>query len=488
MHPNLINCLLSRGSFANQSKVVRIMNISYKEQLLKRTVLMALLALTTSVSTVEAQTIRTKNMMRIFWQDRDTDQLSWADITASSQWGIQRGWIEGFPKLDAEKQDLVQMKANNGVLVVGVRDHDDGKHQSGWVSVDTGVFEEAHGNHSHWKYGSPPKVTGQQLDTDQGNPAHLYVYENNFYLANDQKNGFSRLQPMQLKQSAIAAGSAKFFPGGGNHITMAAVNNAIAYSSWIDGGGPNAGRVDVVSLQQGGEPKIAYSLTLPSGVIHGATANSGKVFFAPADGICWVAADYSLQKTADTVQVHHLSLGQDDEADKPLRTGAFTNEHNWVLCTTGKAEDATLCLINAALSQPTVVKLKIPAADGLRLTTPETVLSLGNRYAFVFQDRTDAESEVQEQLTVVELDPNRDRDFSDARVKATIPVGASKIDGHHGHHAIAFDAFGRNAVFTEPGEGMLNVFSLKDLRVVARFKVGGSPDSITAVGAQDYFH
>lgn len=134
------------------------------------------------------------------------------------------------------------------------------------------------------------------------------------------------------------------------------------------------------------------------------------------------------------------------------------------------------------------MKVKIPVADGLRLTTPETVLSLGNRYALVFQDRTDADSEVQEQLTVVELDPNRDRDFRDARVKTTIPVGASRIVGHHGHHAIAFDAYGRYAVFTEPGEGIVNVFSLKDMKVVARFKVGGSPDSIVAVGAQDHFH
>jgi len=447
---------------------------------------LCLIAIT--ASSADAQTIRVKNMMRVFWQDRDTDQLSWADLTTTDKWSIKRDWISGFPKLDAEKQDLVQMKHTNGVLVVGVRDQEDGEHQSGWVSVDTGVFEEAHGNHSHWKYGGVPKVTGMKLDTDQGNPAHLYVYDNNFYLANDLKDGFSRLQPMLLKQPSSASDSAKFFPGGDSHITMAAVNNSVAYSSWIDGGGPNAGRVDVVSLQQGGDPKIAYSFTLPSGVIHGATANSGKVFFAPADGICWVAADLALQKTAETVKVNHLSLGQDDEADKPLRTGAFANERNWVLCTTGKGDQSTLCLINAESSQPKIVKLKIPVGDGLRLTTPETVLSLGNRYAFLFQDRTDGESDVQEHLTVVELDPNRDRDFSDARVKVTIPVGASEIDGHHGHHAIAFDAFGRNAVFTEPGEGMLNVFSLKDMRVVARFKVGGSPDSVVAVGAQDHFH
>lgn len=436
----------------------------------------------------DAQNVRLKTMMRVFWQDRDTDQLSWADITASSNWGIKRGWVQGFPTLDAEKQDLVQMKDNNGMLVVGVRDHEDGKFQSGWVAIDTGVFEEPHGNHTHWKYTKSPRVTGMKLDADQGNPAHLYVYDNNFYLANDQKNGFSRLQPMQLKQSASASGSAAFLPGGGSHITLAAVNNTVAYSSWIDGGGPNAGRVDVVSLQQSGEPKIAYSFQLPSGVIHGATHNSNKVFFAPADGICWIDADLSLQKTAETVQINHLSLGQDEEADKPLRTGAFANEANWVLCTTGKGQQSKLCLINAAAADPTVIQVNIPVADGLRLTSPATVLSLGNRYAFLFQDRTDGDSEVQEQLTIVELDPNRDRDFSDARVKTSIPVGASKIDGHHGHHAISFDAYGRFAVFTEPGEGLLNIFSMKDMRVVARFKVGGTPDSIVAIGAPEHFH
>ncbi len=452
-------------------------------------ILAAVLSFTAGTATqADAQTIRTKTMMRIFWQDRDTDQLSWADLTTTDKWNIKRGWVQGFPKLDAEKQSLVQMKHSNSILLVGVRDQDDGNHQSGWVSIDTGVYEEPHGDHSHWKYDRTPRVTGLKLDTNQGNPAHLYVYDNNFFLANDQKNGFSRLQPNLLKQTASASESANFFPGGGNHITMAAVSNSVAYSSWIDGGGPNAGRIDVVSLNSTAKPDIAYSFQLPSGVIHGATANSGKVFFAPMDGICWVEGDLSLQKTAGTVQVNHFSLGQDKETDKPLRTGAFTNERNWVLCSTGKADQAALCLINAKAAMPSVVKVKIPLADGLRLTTPATVLSLGKRYALLFQDRTDAESDVQEQLTVVELDPNRDRDFSDARVKTSIPVGASNVHGHFGHHAITFDAYGRYAVFTEPGEGMLNVFSLKDMKVVARFRVGGSPDSIVAIAAAEHFH
>ena len=127
-------------------------------------------------------------------------------------------------------------------------------------------------------------------------------------------------------------------------------------------------------------------------------------------------------------------------------------------------------------------------ADGLKLMTPETVLSLGRRYAFLFHDRTDPDSDIQEKLTIVELDPNRDRDFSDARELQTLSVGASKVKGHYGHHAISFGAYGRQAVFTEPGTGIINVMALPSMRVVARFRVGGAPDHIVAVGAKEHHH
>ena len=438
-----------------------------------------------SSSLADAQTIRPKVATRIFWQDRDTDKLSYADLVTTDKWSIKRGWVDGFPDLDEEKQDLVQMQQIDGVLMVGVRDHDDGKHQSGWVAIETGAVEEPHGNHTHWKYTRKPQVKQTKLDADQGNPAHVYVYDRQFYLANDTKNGFTRVQPAGLTTGN--ANSSKFYPGGGNHITMAAVNNSIAYSSWIDGGGPNSGRVDVVNLLNS-SPKIEYSFNLPTGVIHGATHNSGKVFFAPADGVCWVNADTTLSQSAETVKVNHIALGIDSESDKPLRTGAFECQRNWVMCAAGAADQSSLCMINAAVSSPKIQKLGIPVDDGLKLMTPKTVLSLGKRYAFLFQDRTDADSDVQEKLTIVELDPNRDRDFSDARVTKTINVGPSKIDGHYGHHAISFDAYGRNAVFTEPGEGMINVMDMQKLQVVARFRVGGTPDSIIAVGAPEHFH
>lgn len=447
--------------------------------------LAALLLIIAGPSCVQAQAARPRVMTRVFWQDRETAQLSYADLVTADKWSIKRGWVKGFPKLDSDKQDLVQMKECAGVLMVGVRDHDGGNHQSGWVAIDTGAIEEPHGNHTHWRYTRVPGVKQVRLDTDQGNPAHLYVYDRQFYLANDKRNGFTRAVPADFLQGGDV-NAAQFFPGGGNHITLAAVNNSVAYSSWIDGGGPNAGRVDVVGLRQN-PPSIAYSFNLPTGVIHGATSNSGKVFLAPADGVCWVVADDTLNQSAESVEVNHLSLGSDKETDKPLRTGAFENNRNWVLFSTGTAEQSALCLINAGLTEPRIVKVPIRVADGLKLTTPKTVLSLGKRYAFLFQDRTDAESDAQEQLTIVELDPNRDRDYSDARVKTSLPVGASAVEGHSGHHALSFDVYGRYAVFTEPASGIINVLSLKQLQVVARFRVGGIPDSIVAVGAPEYF-
>jgi hypothetical protein len=315
----------------------------------------------------DAQGIRTRTMMRIFWQDRGTDKLSWADLTKGDKWAIKRGWIQGFPKLDPEKQGLGRMNRNsNGKLVVGMISRENSDSQSGWVAVDPGTFEEPHGNHTHWKYTGEPKVTAMNRDANEGNPGLIAVPS---------------------------------LPG--------------------------------------------------------------------------------------TMQVNQLTLENDEDIRKHLQTGQFKVDRHWVLVTTGQGDQATLCMINSQSVPPSVVKLRIPVAEGLQLSTPETTLSMGERLAFLFQGRIDAAAEVQEQLTSVELDPNRDGDLSDARVRKTIPVGASQVDGWH---SIAFDAYGRNAVFTEPRDGVLNVLSVQDLQILARFKVGGIPDRVIAVGAPEHFH
>ena len=430
---------------------------------------------------------RGPRIARVLWQDRAKDTLMWGEVHGGEKWIVSASPVKDFPKLDVEKQDLGQMKKAEGHLLVGVRDNDDGKFQSGWVSVDTGVREEPHGNHSHWNFVSSPTVKSSRLDAEQGNPAHLYVYNGHFYMANDKKNGFTHIDPKDLIAKP-AKDCGTFFTGGGNHITMAAVDNTVCYSTWIDGDGPNMGRVDVVNLKKTDGEKIAYSFRLPTGVIHGATANSGRVFFAPEDGVCWVDADTSLSKTADSVVVKRISLGKEEGAEKPNRTGAFVNQRNWVLFTTGgPAGKSSLCLLDAKAAEPTVIMLPIDVADGLTLTTPEVVLaSGGKRYAFLFQDQQ--EGELQEQLTIVDLDPNGDRNLSDAKIAKTIPVGASKVDGHHGHHSVSFDSEGRLACFTNPGDGTIWVMSLKDLTIRAKSVVGGTPAAIVAIGAPEHKH
>ena len=145
-------------------------------------------------------------------------------------------------------------------------------------------------------------------------------------------------------------------------------------------------------------------------------------------------------------------------------------------------------MIDAAAVAPTMIALPIKVNEGLRLSPPKTVLSLGKRYAFVFHQRIKPDSETKEQLTIIELDPNRDMRFDDARIAKTIPVGSSKIKDNTGHHQVCFDAYGRFAVFTNPGDGTLTVMTMQDLQVRVNFKVDGVPTEIIAVGAPEHFH
>ncbi|MEY2727879.1 MAG: hypothetical protein RLZZ458_3746 [Planctomycetota bacterium] len=434
-----------------------------------------------------------ERVTRIVWQDRTSGSLWWGEVFRAQKWTITAAPLPGFPKLDTELQNFSQLKQADGIIVTGIRAKrapDGPSPASGWIAVDSGVRAVSHGNHSDWTYPRIPSIRTTQLSPEGGNPAHLYVYDGRFYLANDALAGFAVLNPADLLRAGGQL-TASAYKGGGGHITLAAVDNKVCYSTWIDAEGENAGRVDVVNLQQPGQTAPAYSIRLPTGVIHGATANSGKIFFAPRDGVCWTPADQSLTSTPESAPIHHLSLGTDTQDQQPLRTGAFVNHRNWVLFTTGRGDQSALCLVNAAEPQPKVVKLSIPVTSGLSLTTPEVVLAAGGRrLLFVFQDRAGNEDagDVTEQLTVVELDPNRDRAFDDARILQSMPVGPSRIEGHSGHHAIAFDSEGRHAVITNPGDGTIWVMTLNDLQIKGKSIVGGEPGAIVAIGAPSHHH
>ena len=138
-------------------------------------------------------------------------------------------------------------------------------------------------------------------------------------------------------------------------------------------------------------------------------------------------------------------------------------------------------MIDSKSPKPTVMKLPLPTAEGLSLTTPKCVkTATGKQYAFLFSDRRG--SDTAESLTVVDLDPNGDGNPSDAKVAKTMPVGASKIEGHSGHHEICFSANRRLACFTNPGEGSVWVISLANLELESKLQINGVPTRILAIG------
>ncbi len=424
---------------------------------------------------------------RLFIQDLESSALKWVDVRVGDKEEFTIGelaTIEGFKKLDPTQQKLVQMAESDGLICVGIRDNNDGKNESGWVLIRSGVGYIDHGDHGHWTFKDRPEVIESRLDTKQGNPAHLYLYNGRFFVANDKLNGYTRIDPKDFQDNP--KGKTRFLVGGGNHITLAVVDDKVGYSAWIDGGGPNKGRVDVTPITNQEKTEPSYSFTLPTGGIHGATTNSGKVFFAPADGICWVEADTSLKRKPDSVQVNHISLGND--GGKPNRTGAFNNYSHYVLFVTGKEDSTRLVLLDAKQPEPKPHFLPLGVKKGSQATTPEVVVSFeGKAYAFIFHDHA-KDVDVEDLLEIVALDPNGDGNCNDAKSIKTLKVGKSQVEGHFGHHDVAFDAEKRYAFFTNPAEGTLSILSLKTLEIVKTLKIGGTPTHLLAVGSRETDH
>ncbi|EMI15340.1 signal peptide protein [Rhodopirellula maiorica SM1] len=420
-----------------------------------------------------------RTIARLFWQDNHNATVNYGDLKKSAEgWSLQPESIANFPTLDTAEQMLVQMQIDAGIVVLGIHDHDAGTIGSGWVAIDSGVVEESHGDHSHWRFKHLPSVLHSLIDTDQGNPAHVYKYGKSFVLANDKNNGFTITSASRLQKAKGPKTATSFHEGGNGHITLAVIEDQVAYATWIDRDGDDSGRVDVVGL--GENQGKQYSIHCPTGGLHGATTNSGKVFLAPSDGICWVHADLDLNSTPESVVVNHLSLGKDAD-DAPLRTGAFANLDQLVLFTTGKGNDARLCWIDAASDDPTVATLPIDLADGETLTTPLAVKARGGkRLATIFRENKMTPED--DSLLIVDLDPNSDGDHSDAAVRADLPIGGNQIEGHSGHHEAVVLPNGRELVISNPADGTLSLISLAELRVLETFSVDGNPTRLVAIG------
>ncbi|SMP64239.1 hypothetical protein SAMN06265222_108191 [Neorhodopirellula lusitana] len=434
-----------------------------------------------------------RTVARIFWQEDADASLRWGDLKKSGkEYSIEEQGVDGFPELDASDQSLVQMVSDEGVILVGVRDQADGTIGSGWVALNSGLTEEPHGDHSHWRYTSAPQVLTQLIDTNQGNPAHVYHYGKSFVMANDQKNGFTILTAASILGAGEPSQAQAFSEGGSDHITLAVVENKVAYATWISYQGEDSGRVDVVGLAENAGKK--YSFRCPTGGLHGAIVNQGKAFFAPADGVCWVDVDLEVDDDPDAVEVHYLSLGTADaevaenaksltstegvaggaQAPKPLRTGAFKALGKYVLCNAGKGEQSKLCIIDASADQPGLIEVPLNVRQDQSVSS-SMVFSSASQGPLALMFAESKEKPETDQLWIAELDPNLDGDFSDAQVRAPIAVGPSKLGQHTGHHGAAVLPDGRHIAITNPGSASIWILSLSNSSVIAKLKVEGTP-------------
>lgn len=423
-------------------------------------------------------------VMRVFFQDAESATLRWADLLATTPPQLSTPQVvAGFPQLDPQRQSLVQMAAAGGKLLVGVRDDEDGEFQSGWVLVDSGVEEEDHGDHSHWYYNSAPQVIATQLDEAQGNPAHLYCYEGVFYLANDRIGGFTRLDPSAIPQGADEAqirSLAAFHVGGNGHITLA-VAGELAFATWLSRDETNARRIDATRVSPTGSSEIAYSFHANSGRLHGATSASGKVFFAPAEGIDWIDVAASTRAAGDTV-VHHLDLGSEEGV--AYRTGAFLNHGGHVLFLSGRGPQSFLGLIDARREFPEIKRVAVDVDPASRASAPAVVNTRPfGAIVTVFHDHPQA-VDAPHVASVIQLDPNRDGDYSDARLLKRIDVGPSRVEGHGGHHAMVTDAAGRFALISNPGDSSVQILSLADLSPQSTATLSFVPGSVVAIGGR----
>lgn len=420
-----------------------------------------------------------RTVARVFWQDDSNASVRYGDLKRSAAgWSIEPESITDFPSLDVAEQSLVQMHTDAGIVLLGVRDEADGEIGSGWIAIDSGAEEESHGDHSHVRLKRPPAILKSLISTDQGNPAHVYQYGKTFVLANDKRNGFTTTSAAKLRDAKTAEEAAKFYAGGNGHITLAVVDDRVSYATWIARDGEDCGRVDVVGL--GDNEGKQYSIHCPTGGLHGATTNAGKVFFAPSDGVCWVNADSECDDAPETVQVHYLSLGKQSD-DTPLRTGAFENLDQRVLFATGKGEQAKLCWIDASNESPSVESLTLELPEGESLSTPMAIKARDGK-PWVVMFRESKEAPETDSLVAVEMDANMDGDWTDAGLRHTVAIGRNQIQGHGGHHQAVLLPTGRQLLVSNPADGTLSVIALADWTVQETISVAGHPTRLAAIG------
>ncbi|MCA9085988.1 MAG: hypothetical protein KDA81_18150, partial [Planctomycetaceae bacterium] len=297
-----------------------------------------------------AQNVRPTTIMRLFWQDSETAQLSYGDLVTTNRWDLKRGWVTNFPKHDPVSHRITDLQATYGVVIATIDcpHAADGQNKAGtgWIAFNSGAFEEPHGNHTHWKYTQTPQVTQQHL-TPQSS-ATVSINETQVLIGDPIQGGFNTVSGSSLKSATTTPLSWR--AGGDGKIPVVSSGNNVAFAAWGDSEGENSGRVDVVLLSKTGTDAVSHSIRLPHGGIRAVHINSGRLFVATSGGVYRINVD-AFGRTSGEPILLQTAISTDGNS-QPLLTERFTSQRNWVAFTAGHGAAAAFYLTDALSSSP----------------------------------------------------------------------------------------------------------------------------------------
>jgi hypothetical protein len=438
-------------------------------------------------------------LTRVFFLERQSQTVKWADLLAGErpQMGVVKT-IAGFPTLDPAKQEIVGLEVAAGMLMVAVATRDAAA-QRGWVLVECGAYEEAHGDHSHWIYPMAPRVRAMALDTTQPTPTRLLQQAGAFLWTNDG-GGFTRFDPANIASNTTAAALRQraAVHAGGQGGSLAAIANVVAFAGHNAAEGEQAGNIDITLVKAAGNDKPIASVKLGAAPIEQLATTYNRVFVRGGGQLEWFAVPSRI--VADAAQYPVKPVARDSNAPQAAAApaGSTTTSSDssgvtapatamstygrYVAFAEGSGPDAAFQFIDASVAAPRARRVPLNASPNAIPGRLELVRNRrGQPLALLFLEAPAVDGKAADRLAILELDPNRDGDWADAKLAATVAVGPH---GENARHVLSVDADQRRAVYSNPGDGTLMIFSLDDRQTINGFKVGGEPTEVRAVGGR----
>ena len=428
-------------------------------------------------------------LTRVFFLDRQTQSVKWAELLAGERPQMTAVKpIAGFPTLDPAQQEIIGLEVSGGMMVVAVAARNPAAAR-GWVLVECGAYEEAHGDHSHWIYPIAPRIRAMAVDTAQPNPARL-LQQSNAFLWTHQGGGFTRLDPAGIAGNATADSVRRraAVHGGGDGAALAAIANVVAFAGGDhaeSSEGARTARVDVTLLKAAGNDKPLASLKLGLAPIEQMATTYNRVFVHGGGKLAWFAVPSRIASDAAQYPVQPVMLdgNRAEPGSASMESlGPMSVYGRYVAFGDGVGAEAGFRFIDASVSAPIVRRVSLNAPDALRPGRIELVRNRrGQPLALVFLEGPSAAGKSTDRLAILELDPNRDGDWADAKVATSIAVGNH---AESANHVLSVDADQRRAVYSNPGDGTVMIFSVDDRQTINGFKVGGQPTEVRAVGGR----